>query len=98
VDWIWNESPAFNAFRGDDWMREPCRTCPEKGKDFGGCRCQAFMLTGDARNTDPVCDKSPHHAALVAQVDTLTAQPLPDPSTKPLVFRNTRNSRALAGA
>jgi pyrroloquinoline quinone biosynthesis protein E len=98
VDWIWNESPAFNAFRGDDWMREPCRTCPEKGKDFGGCRCQAFMLTGDARNTDPVCDKSPHHAALVAQVDTLTAQPLPDPSTKPLVFRNTRNSRALADA
>lgn len=98
VEWIWNESPAFNAYRGDDWMREPCRTCPEKGKDFGGCRCQAFMLTGDARNADPVCDKSPHHGTLVAAVDAITAQPLPDPTTKPLIFRNTRNSRALADA
>ena len=98
VEWIWNESPAFNAFRGDDWMKEPCRSCPEKGKDFGGCRCQAFMLTGDARNADPVCDKSAHHAALVAQVDALTAQPAPDQTVKPLIFRNTRNSRALADA
>ena len=98
VEWIWNESPAFNAYRGDDWMREPCRTCPEKGKDFGGCRCQAFMLTGDARNADPVCDKSPHHGTLVAAVDAITAQRLPDPTTKPLIFRNTRNSRALADA
>lgn len=98
VEWIWNESPAFNAYRGDDWMREPCRTCPEKGKDFGGCRCQAFMLTGDARNADPVCDKSPHHGTLVAAVDAITAQPLPDSTTKPLIFRNTRNSRALADA
>jgi pyrroloquinoline quinone biosynthesis protein E len=98
VAWIWNDSPAFNAYRGDDWMREPCRTCPEKGKDFGGCRCQAFMLTGDARNADPVCDKSPHHGTLVAAVDTITAQPLPDSTTKPLIFRNTRNSRALADA
>lgn len=95
VDWIWNDSPAFGKYRGDEWMKEPCRSCPEKHKDFGGCRCQAFMLTGDARNADPVCDKSPHHAALVAQVDAMTSRPLPSPDEKPLVFRNTRNSRAL---
>ncbi|HEY0834304.1 MAG TPA: pyrroloquinoline quinone biosynthesis protein PqqE [Azospirillum sp.] len=60
LDWIWKDSPAFRKFRGDDWMKEPCRSCDEKGKDFGGCRCQALMLTGDAANTDPVCTKSPH--------------------------------------
>ena len=59
LDWIWQESPAFNAFRGDSWMREPCRTCPRKAVDFGGCRCQAFALTGAAENTDPVCILSP---------------------------------------
>jgi PqqA peptide cyclase len=57
--WIWRESPAFQKFRGDSWMKEPCRSCDEKEKDFGGCRCQAFLLTGDATNTDPVCAKSP---------------------------------------
>jgi pyrroloquinoline quinone biosynthesis protein E len=60
LDWIWRESPGFRAFRGDDWMREPCRTCALKTVDFGGCRCQAFLLTGDARNADPVCSKSPN--------------------------------------
>ena len=58
---IWNDSFGFNRFRGDDWMKEPCRSCDEKHKDLGGCRCQAFMLTGDAANADPVCSKSPHH-------------------------------------
>jgi pyrroloquinoline quinone biosynthesis protein E len=58
---IWRQSPAFNAFRGDDWMQEPCRSCTLKDKDFGGCRCQAFLLTGDARNADPVCQFSHHH-------------------------------------
>jgi PqqA peptide cyclase len=56
---IWEESPIFNAFRGDAWMKEPCRTCPRKGIDFGGCRCQAFALTGDAANPDPVCTLTP---------------------------------------
>lgn len=64
---IWINSPAFNAFRGFDWMREPCRSCPRKTVDFGGCRCQAFTLTGDARETDPVCHLSPHHDK-VAQI------------------------------
>jgi pyrroloquinoline quinone biosynthesis protein E len=59
--WIWNESPLFRKFRGDDWMKEPCRGCSEKAKDFGGCRCQAFLLTGDAANCDPACSRSPHH-------------------------------------
>ena len=61
LGWIWNDSPGFNAYRGDAWMQEPCRTCPEKSKDFGGCRCQAYLLTGDATNADPACDLSPHH-------------------------------------
>src|SRR5262249_18275810 len=58
---IWINSPAFRAFRGTDWMREPCRSCARRDIDFGGCRCQAFALTGDARATDPVCHLSPHH-------------------------------------
>ncbi|HTS89733.1 MAG TPA: pyrroloquinoline quinone biosynthesis protein PqqE, partial [Gemmatimonadales bacterium] len=61
LDWIWERSPIFNAFRGDAWMKEPCRSCPRKSQDFGGCRCQAFALTGDATNTDPVCSLSPRH-------------------------------------
>lgn len=61
---IWYDSPAFNAFRGDAWMKEPCRSCDERDKDFGGCRCQAFELTGDARNADPVCAKSPHRSTV----------------------------------
>jgi pyrroloquinoline quinone biosynthesis protein E len=58
---IWRSSPAFNAFRGTDWMAEPCRSCPKQREDFGGCRCQAFLLTGDAHATDPVCHLSPLH-------------------------------------
>ncbi|MBI1203386.1 MAG: pyrroloquinoline quinone biosynthesis protein PqqE [Rhodopseudomonas sp.] len=61
---IWHGSPAFMAFRGTDWMQEPCRSCALKGKDFGGCRCQAFLIAGDARLADPVCHLSPHHDAL----------------------------------
>ena len=63
---IWRASPAFQRFRGTDWMREPCRSCARKDEDFGGCRCQAMMITGDAANTDPVCVLSPHRAALDA--------------------------------
>ncbi len=59
LEWIWSESHAFRIFRGDEWMKEPCRACPRKTVDFGGCRCQAFALTGDASNTDPVCTLTP---------------------------------------
>jgi pyrroloquinoline quinone biosynthesis protein E len=59
---IWTSSPAFNAFRGTAWMKEPCASCPRREIDFGGCRCQAFALTGDAAATDPVCHLAPDHA------------------------------------
>ena len=71
---IWTHSAAFNAYRGTDWMAEPCRSCERKTIDFGGCRCQAMAIIGDAGATDPVCIKSPHHAALQTQADTHAAQ------------------------
>jgi pyrroloquinoline quinone biosynthesis protein E len=61
---IWERSPAFAAFRGTEWMREPCASCPRKEVDFGGCRCQAHALTGDASNTDPACIWSPGRDAI----------------------------------
>jgi pyrroloquinoline quinone biosynthesis protein E len=63
---IWERSPAFNAFRGTAWMKEPCATCVRRDQDFGGCRCQAFALTGDATATDPVCHLSPHREQVTA--------------------------------
>lgn len=63
---IWTNSPAFRAFRGTAWMKEPCRSCERREIDYGGCRCQAFLLTGDAAAADPVCHLSPHHADVVA--------------------------------
>ncbi len=76
---IWQESPAFVAFRGTDWMVEPCRSCPRQSVDFGGCRCQALALTGDARNADPVCHLSPFHdrVAAVAAADSAGADDAP---------------------
>jgi pyrroloquinoline quinone biosynthesis protein E len=62
LDWIWHESPAFNRFRGDGWMPEPCRSCARKTVDFGGCRCQAFLVAGDAALTDPVCSLAPQRS------------------------------------
>ncbi len=69
LQWIWEESSAFKAFRGDEWMREPCRSCPRKHIDFGGCRCQAFALTGAAENTDPVCTLSPNRVMIDSILD-----------------------------
>jgi pyrroloquinoline quinone biosynthesis protein E len=66
LSWIWQDSPAFNRFRGEDWMSETCRACPRKTIDFGGCRCQAFQLTGSAEAIDPVCQYSPKHVTLQA--------------------------------
>jgi pyrroloquinoline quinone biosynthesis protein E len=59
LEWIWKESEAFNRFRGEEWMQPPCRSCDRRTRDFGGCRCQAFMITGNAAATDPVCTYSP---------------------------------------
>jgi pyrroloquinoline quinone biosynthesis protein E len=61
---IWYQGSAFNAYRGDEWMQEPCRSCDRKHIDFGGCRCQAMALAGDSAATDPVCSYSPLHEAL----------------------------------
>lgn len=91
---IWYESDAFNHFRGDAWMKEPCRSCPEKTTDFGGCRCQAYLLTGDAANADPVCDLSPHHHLVTDAVERASR---PQVEERPLLFRDPRNSRTLSG-
>lgn len=72
---IWSRSPAFNAFRGTEWMREPCRRCERRERDFGGCRCQAFLLTGDASAADPVCHLSPQHALIEALASVRTDAP-----------------------
>ncbi len=88
LEWIWRESMLFNHYRGTDWMQEPCRSCDEKWQDLGGCRCQAFLLTGDASATDPVCAKSTRRSTVIRLVDEEGPQ-------TPLVFRNSQNSRAL---
>ena len=90
---IWYDGSAFNAYRGTDWMQEPCQSCDRKLKDFGGCRCQAMAIVGDAAATDPVCIKSPHHGALQLQADahahsdrkdlvhrTAPGKPIPEPA------------------
>jgi pyrroloquinoline quinone biosynthesis protein E len=61
----WADAPGMQAFRGTDWMPEPCRSCPERERDFGGCRCQAHRLAGDARRTDPACSLSPDHERIL---------------------------------
>jgi PqqA peptide cyclase len=99
IEQVWFESSGFNHFRGDAWMKEPCRSCPEKTRDFGGCRCQAYLMTGDAANADPVCDLSPHHhmvteAVAVAEAPR-AAESLRVVEEKPLIFRSPKNSTLL---
>ena len=92
---IWYDSAAFRAYRGLEWMKDPCRSCPDKGKDFGGCRCQAWLFTGDAGATDPACRKSPDHDKVV-NVVRLNQQRHDAGTTVteyPLVFRNNAASR-----
>jgi pyrroloquinoline quinone biosynthesis protein E len=72
--WIWHSSPAFQRFRGTAWMPEPCQSCALREVDFGGCRCQAFLLTGDAARTDPVCQFSPDHQRLQDLVNEIHLQ------------------------
>ncbi len=74
---IWNESEAFRAYRGTAWMPEPCRSCERREIDFGGCRCQAFLLTGDAGLTDPACSKSPNHFLVEQSVSDPEAALIP---------------------
>ena len=90
LDEIWRDSPALNAFRGEDWMLEPCRSCPDKNKDFGGCRCQAFMLTGDGRAADPVCSLSPRHNQVLDAISE------PVIHRGEILYRDAANSRRIA--
>lgn len=95
IEQIWNESKAFNFFRGDEWMKEPCRSCDEKQKDHGGCRCQAYLLAGDMYAADPVCSKSPDHHLIEAAISSARAASL-SAQEKPLIFRNSKNSKAMS--
>ncbi|MBU2979264.1 pyrroloquinoline quinone biosynthesis protein PqqE [Alteromonas sp. C1M14] len=84
---IWYQDFSFNQFRGTDWLPSPCAQCDEKEKDFGGCRCQAYMLTGDMFQADPVCAKSPHHHT----IEKAIAQSQQE-QKKALVLRDPKNS------
>jgi PqqA peptide cyclase len=84
LDWIWDRSPAFNRYRGTDWMAEPCRSCDHRTQDFGGCRCQAYALTGDATRTDPACRLSPDHSL----VQALVARTQDETPPQPWVYRH----------
>jgi pyrroloquinoline quinone biosynthesis protein E len=75
---IWANSPAFEAFRGTGWMQEPCRSCEFREQDFGGCRCQALAIAGDAAATDPSCDLSPLHAKIQALAETAASRHVTD--------------------
>jgi len=87
---IWIGSDAFNAFRGTDWMKEPCKSCAFREVDFGGCRCQAMAITKDPRNTDPACSLSPYHAEMVKLGKDEAARPATE-----FVYRNTRNAAQM---
>ncbi|WP_420849396.1 pyrroloquinoline quinone biosynthesis protein PqqE [Rahnella variigena] len=89
---IWYDSFGFNKYRGFDWMPEPCRSCSEKEKDFGGCRCQSFMLTGNADNADPVCSKSEHHGMILAAREQANCTNI---QINQLQFRNRANSQLI---
>ena len=79
---IWLNGQAFQKYRGTEWMKEPCRSCSRREIDFGGCRCQAFAMTGDATNTDPACSLSPRHADFAALAEAESKQPPP-----PFIYR-----------
>lgn len=82
LDWIWRESKAFNAYRGEAWMPDPCRGCALRTTDFGGCRCQAYALTGDASRTDPACRHAPDHHLVRALVDEARSGTPPTPTER----------------
>ena len=92
LDWVWKDSPTFNKYRGDEWMKEPCRSCADKEKDLGGCRCQAYMLTGDAEATDPVCSLSSQHHLITEAIENAKN---PVTAAQPIIFRNDKNSKKI---
>ena len=92
LEYSWKDSPAFNRYRGDSWMKEPCRSCSEKENDLGGCRCQSFLLSGDAEVADPVCSKSPYHHLIEQAIEDSKNPVL---VAQPIVFRNDKNSKKI---
>jgi pyrroloquinoline quinone biosynthesis protein E len=80
---IWENSNAFQRFRGEDWMKEPCKTCDRRQQDYGGCRCQAFLLAGDAAATDPVCSLAPTRPSVDAILTAINRQTEAIPEQKP---------------
>lgn len=95
IESIWYDSEGFNRYRGTHWMKEPCRSCPEAADDLGGCRCQAFMLTGEPTQADPVCDKSPHRSVVDEAIANAALQDSASLTEKPLVFRDPKESIRL---
>jgi pyrroloquinoline quinone biosynthesis protein E len=95
---IWYDSEGFNRYRGLGWMKEPCRSCPEKERDLGGCRCQAYLLAGDPAVADPVCDKSPSHGVVEAAVVRAQVPDAARTDSKPIVFRDPKESIRLSSA
>ncbi len=93
LEWAWKDSPAFNKYRGKAWMKEPCRSCPEQDKDLGGCRCQAFLLSGDAEMADPVCSLSPNHHLIEKAIEDSKNPVLRE---QPIIFRTDKNSKKYA--
>ena len=75
LEWIWQESSSFRKFRGEEWMPDPCRTCERRTEDFGGCRCQAFLLTADPNATDPACSLAPAHHMVENAITEANAHP-----------------------
>lgn len=92
LEWIWDDSTAFQKFRGEAWMPEPCRSCEHRAEDFGGCRCQALLLTGDATATDPVCTLAPAHKLVESIVSQINAD-APSPSSAPHTWTYRPNPR-----
>ncbi len=93
LEWAWKDSPAFNKYRGTAWMKGPCVTCPEKMNDLAGCRCQAFLLSGDAESADPVCSLSPNHHLIEKAIEDSKNPVL---ASQPIIFRTDKNSKKYA--
>jgi PqqA peptide cyclase len=93
LEYAWKESPAFNKYRGTAWMKGPCVTCPEKMNDLAGCRCQAFLLSGDAESADPVCSLSPNHHLIEKAIEDSKNPVL---AAQPIIFRTDKNSKKYA--
>lgn len=91
IEWIWQNSDAFQKYRGTGWMPEPCKSCDYREVDWGGCRCQAFALTGDAGNTDPACSLSPLHDKIFKLAETEAAT-----DERDFKYRNYANAKEFS--